>query len=908
MSTDKLTIHEPAIAVPSVDDIRTAIRVLFEPGQVVELRGLGITGGEAPKKLTFVGFYDDHEKLAQDAVKVSDTEGIFGTYFTLQRIKPELLLRSPNAYRKAGKNDCTSDEDVTHYRWLPIDLDPARAAGISSTDEEKAAACAVVLRASEFFTSQGIDTIQGDSGNGYHLLARLDLHTSEKNLVQRTLALVADRFTTDAVSVDLTVFNPARIWKVYGTVAKKGFSSVERPHRAARLLQIPETGLEPISRELLETIAADIPAEPEKKPSRKASKHELEWAVEKLEEFMAACHVQHGGHVEFKNGFKWVLDVCPFNPEHINGCAIVTIADSGALGFRCLHNSCFTKKWVDFREYGEAVIGERFDFTEKAIPIDPKSIVTNPGHLGDMIRASEKVLDGIGLKYFHRGGLLVNTMYGRDLPEEKKLKRADDSVVIQMASDETIVRDLDERATFVFRKETKIGPVDKEVNVPGNLPAQIKDRVRSMPRDVPYLTLDMVSGAPVLLPSGRVHEILTARGNGFTRGSIYEERVLFVGSVGYRERFPDIKEHPTREDAVNGLKQFDQVFCRFPFVDLKEKLPWNQTASYSVVLSGILALVARPYLGSHAVPLHAVSAPMRRSGKTLIVEAACVCGLGHNPTPAHFSNEEELGKHLQPLIQSADRAILLDNIERPLQSSKLCILITASSMRDRVLQESRDVLLQNFTVFWATGNNLILAGDMTARALRCNINPELERPEEREFRFSPVALAHQLHPQLVMAALTALRAFVLAGLPWTLDRQPWGGFEEFDRLVSGCLVWCGYRDPYLTRKGIIEGDPMRMANQGILEDWYASYQSATISFAKIKEDAGEVYDALCFDGRWNGLHALHVLNKLADQPIGGYRLERMEGRSKWRVVKVDAGGRFEPDTLSSDEPERKVPF
>jgi len=35
------------------------------------------------------------------------------------------------------------------------------------------------------------------------------------------------------------VFNPARIWKLYGTVSRKGDSIPERPHRLARILEAP---------------------------------------------------------------------------------------------------------------------------------------------------------------------------------------------------------------------------------------------------------------------------------------------------------------------------------------------------------------------------------------------------------------------------------------------------------------------------------------------------------------------------------------------------------------------------------------------------------------------------------------------------------------------------------------------
>ena len=39
----------------------------------------------------------------------------------------------------------------------------------------------------------------------------------------------------------------------------------------------------------------------------------------------------------------------------------------------------------------------------------------------------------------------------------------------------------------------------------------------------------------------------------------------------------------------------------------------------------------------------------------------------------------------------------------------------------------------------ATGNNLVLVGDMTRRALLCRLDPERERPELRRFDSDPVA-------------------------------------------------------------------------------------------------------------------------------------------------------------------------
>jgi hypothetical protein len=49
-------------------------------------------------------------------------------------------------------------------------------------------------------------------------------------------------------------------------------------------------------------------------------------------------------------GRKWELESCPFNTEHTGGCAVVTQAANGIIGFKCHHNGCKDKHWQDVRK------------------------------------------------------------------------------------------------------------------------------------------------------------------------------------------------------------------------------------------------------------------------------------------------------------------------------------------------------------------------------------------------------------------------------------------------------------------------------------------------------------------------------------------------------------------------------
>jgi len=55
-----------------------------------------------------------------------------------------------------------------------------------------------------------------------------------QEFIKGILEHVAETFNNGKVSIDTTVSNPARIWKLYGTTAKKGDPVPEGPHREAR--------------------------------------------------------------------------------------------------------------------------------------------------------------------------------------------------------------------------------------------------------------------------------------------------------------------------------------------------------------------------------------------------------------------------------------------------------------------------------------------------------------------------------------------------------------------------------------------------------------------------------------------------------------------------------------------------
>jgi hypothetical protein len=325
-----------------------AIEVLFEPGAVVELRAL--RGRE-----TISGYFNDHAALALKATELNERG--YAIYVTLNEVNLTLLARAANRARKVYKEPTTCDNDIMRRRWLPLDFDPVRPSGMSATDQEKKEARRRALEVREYLRGMGWpEPVVGDSGNGYHLLYRVDLPNDREGseLIKGILEGLAFKFSDEAVELDTGVHNAARIWKLYGTTARKGDDIKDRPHRRSTLLKVPE-GAEAwrvVDREKLKAVAHAKPPTPLHNEPRFRAGHNGEKKFD-LEEWMMAhdVPVKREGAWQ-RDGWRWVLAECPWNGHTDNSAYIVRFA-SGAVAAGCHHNSCQGLGWRHFREHYE---------------------------------------------------------------------------------------------------------------------------------------------------------------------------------------------------------------------------------------------------------------------------------------------------------------------------------------------------------------------------------------------------------------------------------------------------------------------------------------------------------------------------------------------------------------------------
>lgn len=322
---------------------RTA-RLFLDADNVIEVRAK-TEGGIAS------GYFSDAGKLVQ-AVRPLDPKSQ-AIYLTLNPVNPDLLARASNRVKQRVRVT-TIDADILRRRLLLLDFDAKRPAEISSTEAEHQAALDVARNAAAALQENGWpEPVVADSGNGAHLLFRIDLPNDQAStdIIKAVLRTAAQRFNAGDVQLDLSVHNASRISKLYGTVARKGDSTPQRPHRVSRLISVPDR-IEIVSPTLLNAFCSQ--ASNGSAPAGTArDRRERSSATFSLERFLADHGIDvHSGPVIHDGSEKWVLEHCPFNPSHAApDAAVFRQLGTGRLGFRCLHNSCEGNGWEQFRAF-----------------------------------------------------------------------------------------------------------------------------------------------------------------------------------------------------------------------------------------------------------------------------------------------------------------------------------------------------------------------------------------------------------------------------------------------------------------------------------------------------------------------------------------------------------------------------
>jgi hypothetical protein len=292
------------------------------------------------------------------------------------------------------------------------------------------------------------------------------------------------------------------------------------------------------------------------------------------------------------------------------------------------------------------------------------------------------------------------------------------------------------------------------------------------------------------------------------------------------------------------------------------------------------------------------------AGKTLLADLIALILTGRHMTrTGYYHDPIEMDKQIVATCLAGDLVVLFDNVDNggSFGNSALDRALTGRTYRGRILGKSEmtpDLDLNS--VFFVSGNNIALCGDVVRRIVPCRLESALERPEERiDFTIKDLAAYTIEHRgELVCAALTIMKAFIQAGKP-DQGLTPMD-FPAWSSLVRNAVKWATGEDPAIGRKDLTESDPDREHCAAFVEGWYEVQQEhqsegmTSSDMLKFVKGSATGYETIC-----NAMASLWPKTKPGELPSSGsigmkiqtirgkvYGDKRFEPNGKFKKVKV----------------------
>jgi hypothetical protein len=785
------------------------LQVLDTKNRAVPVRGQGFAHANSSH---------DIFRLAQEA---DDNFMATGVFLVSNAIDGRISARgTPGQWNQQEKGGGTKDAEIIARRAFYIDCDSDRPRGISATKGERGAAWDRAVAVFKFIAQTlGTDRClaMGMSGNGGHVhVALADVPADEmvEQLITGVLRALAARFGDDRVKVDTSVSDAKRLSPAFGTVKRKGSHVPERPHRRTffachdDVQRLTLDQLRSLHDALVDGEATAETSAPSKRGrTTRRSVVQAGSALDRLNQVPIL-------DVAARLGIDHENPTCPACGATNSGSDVAFLDDSN--GLKCLHNTCGARFWrpvdlvakvtlgIDDLRGTHGVVPHVIDWFRRELnvvvlktadrhgtEVSPKGVAACADDRPEIIISTEQesvnnaaiaALAAAHPDIYQRGLRLVRVLAG------------DGDPIVQIA-EATLREKLASAARWVNATQNGLMPA----HPPGWSVKAVLERRRWS--DVRHLR--GVVGTPVMRSDG---SILSTPGYDTATGLLY----LPTCDVG------EVPEHPTYQDALRARDELLEVVCDFPFEGEQHKASWVAGTLTSFAIHAI----AGP------TPMIVVDSNIRGAGKGLVVDTSATIVTGKPfAKMAHVRNDEELEKRITSLGLAGVQACLVDNLRGFFGGAVWELVLTTRHWRGRILSKSEIVDLALDIVWWVTGNNVEIGGDMGRRVIHLRLSSPEERPEEKTAFKHPnlIEWVKQERPRLVRAALTILRAYVVADRPEQAGVRL-GSFEDWARLVASAVVWVGLPDPCKTREGL-EGragsDESRLG--AVIDAWVASF-------------------------------------------------------------------------------------
>lgn len=794
------------------DQIRQAWHVLIEPGALTEIRVIDGVDRPNGKPGIFYGYFSDPDTAISALGRL---HGWAGVYLVPSPIDPVLASRGSGSLRWGKRGGTTSDADILYRRWILIDVDAKRRGrngqevkDIPSTDTEQAATAATADSIVAWLATFGWpEPIVGNSGNGTHIEYRCELPTAS-DLPQRTLQALAKRFDTPEVSIDLAVFNPARIWRLPGTRAcKGGGSTVDRPWRMARILSAP-LDPQPVSESAIlamldaatpapepATPATHAPPAPASTPTANPDFDPLQIAARAGLSIASSKTLSDGGTLH-------VLSECPCDRKLCDGTSSITVAASGAVGLTCMHASCEYSRgarspgqsWQAFRALHDTSMGQResrddvvararamadgwpaapapatgsiADLVDGSRPEQPQIHAPSPTQRTD---ADGRVLVDVNLDWQAQRNLVFSA-----LASDGAVWLSNDALSIVGHGRQMMplsARDGSLDSAIVDRCAVIQWQIDKKTNAWVPKPASLSPRIVSM------------VAARAREPVGRsqLREVIS-----ITSSPVYSPDGELFASDGWSEKTKTLivdcvpTELPASISAAHSLDVLRDVYADYPFASEADK---------DNIIAAMLVPLVRPMIDG-PIPFFAVQGNQQGVGKSKIPKTIqAVHGLPFETSTMH-EDRKDFADGLLSKLKKARPVVVYDNIKHRVDSEEFENLITTGVYTDRIKGVTEDGEYTVRTLFVLTGNGMTMSRDTARRGMFTHIRDTTGDPNARQVRHQDLENWVARHrSELLSHLLQMVQDWLSAGRPAAqyIDTT----FTSFCQVVGGIMDHAG---------------------------------------------------------------------------------------------------------------------
>jgi len=284
------------------------------------------------------GWFDDAAAMARAAI---ERQPIGNLYTSLNAPKPRRVRN-----RMVGR--AVTDADIGWITRLPFDFDPERPPGLPSTDAELATAFERRNALVAMLRSIGWPTpLLGRSGNGFHAQyrCRLPNNAGAAEMLAQIYRGLVDEFSGNGVHFDTKVRNPGRIFRLYGTMNRKGADTKQRPHRLSACT-LPDRWNR-VSERFVEHLADHYARKHSGSVRQRSKTPKEQFTPAGMGDYrtldIVAWFRAHGLYREPVDAGKHAV-TCPWqqghSTHHGRTGAIIFEHDEGWPGFFCHHASC----------------------------------------------------------------------------------------------------------------------------------------------------------------------------------------------------------------------------------------------------------------------------------------------------------------------------------------------------------------------------------------------------------------------------------------------------------------------------------------------------------------------------------------------------------------------------------------